>query len=143
MKSIQHKLLLQFWIPIIICLILVILYENELLLPAAWQSSDIGETYAGMVMELLTICLIPLSLRLFKFKFVTHRFEADAPSALLQWGSVRMLMLSLPMLFNTFLYYQFMNVAFGYMGIIGLLSMMFVYPSRSRCEAEGSNSNGQ
>ena len=41
-------------------------------------------------------------------------------------------MLCGPMMLNTWLYYQFMNVAFGYMGIIGLLSLAFVYPTRTR-----------
>ena len=47
-----------------------------------------------------------------------------------------MSLLADPMLINTLLYYVFMNVAFGYMAIIGLLSMVFVYPSKSRCEQE-------
>ena len=37
---------------------------------------------------------------------------------------------------NAVLYYQFMAVAFGYMSIILLLSLFFVYPSKTRCEQE-------
>jgi hypothetical protein len=40
------------------------------------------------------------------------------------------------MMVNTWLYYMFMNVAFGYMAIILLLSLMFVYPSKVRCEQD-------
>ena len=32
-----------------------------------------------------------------------------------------------------------MNVAFGYMGIIGLLCLVFVFPSKTRCESETAN----
>ena len=47
-----------------------------------------------------------------------------------------MLMLCLPMVANTLLYYIYMNVAFGYMAIILLLSLCFVLPTMARCEAE-------
>ena len=90
-------------------------------------------------MELITICLIPISLRLFKFHVVKRAFQSSAEAALRKWGSVRLLMLTLPMLVNCWLYYQFMNVAFGYMGIIGLLSLCFVYPSKARCNQETSD----
>ncbi len=83
-------------------------------------------------MEVVTICLIPLSLRLFKCKHVTSAIHSDGDKAMLRWGTVRLVMLCMPMVLNTWLYYQFMNVAFGYMGIIGLLSLAFVYPTRTR-----------
>ena len=143
MQLIQRKLFLQFWLPIVICLVLIVLYENEVLEPAVWQGFKVNEYYAAIVMELVTICLIPLSLRLFKFGFVKRSFTANGPDALLRWGTVRMDMLTVPMMVNTFLYYQFMNVAFGYMGIILLLCMMFVYPSRRRCEDESGLSGSK
>ena len=40
------------------------------------------------------------------------------------------------MVANTFLYYIYMNVAFGYMAIILLLSLYFVLPTMARCEVE-------
>lgn len=83
-------------------------------------------------MEVATICLIPLSLRLFKWKHVVSAIHSAGDRAMLRWGTVRLLMLCVPMMLNTWLYYQFMNVAFGYMGIIGLLSLAFVYPTRTR-----------
>ncbi len=143
MKSNYRLLQTHFWLSIAICIVLVIVYENEWLLPAAWSDNNIAEYYSAIVMELLTICLIPVALRLFKFGFVKRDLAEDACHALRQWGNVRLLMLSLPMIVNTFLYYQFMNVAFGYMGIIGLLSMLFVYPSRQRCESETGKEAGE
>lgn len=136
MQAIQRKLLVQFWLPVAVCLVIIVLYESDLLLPAAWHGAKIAEYYSAIVMELLTICIIPVSLRLFKFGLVRRSFASNPTAALLRWGSVRLLMLVLPMLVNTFLYYQFMNVAFGYMGIILLLCMAFVYPSRRRCDDE-------
>ena len=56
--------------------------------------------------------------------------------ALLSWGSLRLLMLCVPMVLNTLLYYMYMNVAFGYMGIILFLCLFFVMPTKARCESE-------
>lgn len=138
MKTNPHKLLLlEFWIPVLICLCIIILYENDILLSGGWHDNKLNEYYVAIAMELITICLIPISLRLFKFRGIKHALQSSADTALRQ-GSVRLLMLTLPMLVNCWLYYQFMNVAFGYMGIIGLLSLCFVYPSKGRCSQETS-----
>jgi hypothetical protein len=40
------------------------------------------------------------------------------------------------LLANTLLYYVFMNTSFGYLAIIILLCMPFVYPSKDKCMAE-------
>ena len=85
-------------------------------------------------MELLTLCIIPVSLRLFKFGAVSRRLVSA--ESLLKYGMVRMLMLCLPMLANTLLYYLYMNVAFGYMAIIVFLCLAFVLPTKTRCESE-------
>ena len=45
-------------------------------------------------------------------------------------------MILLPMLANVVFYYLFMNVAFGYMGIILFLSACFILPTKARCEDE-------
>ena len=49
---------------------------------------------------------------------------------------VRLEMILLPMLANVVFYYLFMNVAFGYMGIILFLSACFILPTKARCEEE-------
>jgi hypothetical protein len=57
-------------------------------------------------------------------------------TALMKWGQCRLAMLALPLFMNVLFYYLFMNTTFGYMGIILLLCMPFVYPSMNRCRAE-------
>ena len=47
-----------------------------------------------------------------------------------------------PMLINTFMYYQTMAPAFGYMAIILFLCLFFVYPSVGRCEDETTEAEG-
>lgn len=116
-------------------LLLVVLFESGLLPEGmlAGRGSS-GEFMAVTVMELLTLCVIPLALRLFRFRRVAEALVSA--EALLRWGLARMLMLCVPMVVNTLLYYVYMNVAFGYMGIILLLCLAFVCPTKSRCESE-------
>ena len=40
------------------------------------------------------------------------------------------------MMYNTYLYYMYMNPTFGYLAIILLLTLPFVMPTESRCIAE-------
>ena len=56
--------------------------------------------------------------------------------ALLKWGMLRLLILEVPMVSNTYLYYMYMNATFGYLAIILLLCLPFVFPTQSRCIAE-------
>lgn len=142
-NNLRRMLLLEFWIPVLICLCVIILYENDLLLSGSWHDNKIDEYYVAIVMELVTICLIPLSLRLYKFRSVKQDLQTSEGLMLRKWGSVRLLMLTLPMMVNCWLYYQFMNVAFGYMGIIGLLSLCFVYPSKTRCSQEVTEASAE
>ncbi|MBQ8712837.1 MAG: hypothetical protein IJ551_08505 [Prevotella sp.] len=53
-----------------------------------------------------------------------------------KWGVLRLIMLEVPMLVNTLLYYAYANTAFGYMAIIIAITLPFVYPSMNRCMAE-------
>lgn len=137
MKRIQTILTLEFWLPVALSLIIVVLYETEWLADGVWATDKSLEFVIATVMELLTICLIPLALRLFKFKHIHRQLHQAAEdvrwSSLLRYGSLRLNMLCLPLLVNTLLYYLFMNVAFGYMAIILLLCLFFVYPSIARC----------
>jgi hypothetical protein len=57
---------------------------------------------------------------------------------MLKWGIIRLLILEVPMLIDTLLYYIYMNTTFGYLGIMLLLCLPFVFPSVGRCLAETS-----
>ena len=88
------------------------------------------------LMELLTLGGVFLALRLFKFNKVHDDLVAKKEHALFKWGLLRLALILIPMVGNTYLYYMFMNTTFGYLAIIQLLSLPFVYPSMSRCKSE-------
>ena len=102
------------------------------------MGSGVEGNEALVVMELATIVVIPMALKLFSLKAIRRKLLAEKGDALLFWGTTRINMLCLPMLINTFMYYQTMSPAFGYMAIILVLCLFFVYPSIGRCIEETS-----
>ena len=78
---------------------------------------------------IMTIVMIPLALRLFKAKDVERKVAEGDTLALRRWGALRILMITVPLLLNTIGYYLFMNTTFGYMALILLICLPFVYTS--------------
>ncbi len=132
----QRILMTNFLFMVVLALLLVALYECEILEPTD-MASDVSLMFVlQIVMELLTIVVIPVALKMFSIKVIRKKLIADKGNALLPWGTARINMLCLPMLVNVFLYYQTMSPAFGYMAIILFLCLFFIYPSIGRCTAE-------
>lgn len=134
MKETQKILMTTFVASLGCALLLVLAGETNLLPTGILTEQKSAEFVVLSVMELLTICTIPLALRLFKFSAIRRRLTDS--NGLRRWALVRMLMLACLMIINVLLYYLFMNPAFGYMGIIVFLCMFFIVPTQSRCENE-------
>ena len=117
-------------------LLCVVIYETNVLEAGSMADKKQDEFFALTVLELASLAGVVLALRLFKFKCIHNELVTQKAPALLKWGLMRLALLELPMLSNTFFYYMFMNPAFGYMAIIQLLCLPFVYPSLNRCIAE-------
>ena len=137
-KQVQRILLTNFFFMVVVTLLLVGLYETEILTPTDMASDATLMFVILTMMELVTIVAIPVALKMFSLKAVRRQLVARKGDALLPWGPARLNMLCLPLLINTFMYYQTMSPAFGYMAIILFLCLFFVYPSIGRCEAEVS-----
>lgn len=136
LKQVQRMLVTNFWLMVAIVVLMVVVYETELLSPTS-LGDDVQLVFVLQVaMELVTIVMIPVALKLFALKGVRRKLAEGKGDALMRWGTARLNMLCLPMLVNTFLYYQTMSPAFGYMGIIVFLCLFFVYPSMGRCVDE-------
>ena len=133
-KQVQRILMTNFLFVLLVGFLLVLLYETEILEPTN-LAGDVTLVYVITVaMEFLTIAVIPVALKLFSFKAIHRHLVTRKGDALLPLGTARLNMLCLPMLINTFMYYQTMAPAFGYMAIILFLCLFFVYPSVGRCE---------
>lgn len=137
MKRVKNILAAEMLASLLVSLIIIVLYESGTLLAGYLQDNANAEFLSVTCMEIVTICMIPLSLKMFKWKKVSASLKNDDGRALIKWGTLRMAMICIPMMLNTLFYYLFgFNVAFGYMGIIGLICLAFIYPSTSRCVNE-------
>lgn len=142
MKRTHNILLATVCTAVAIALVMVVLFESDVLPCGMLEDGRGGSEFVILTfMELLTLCSVPVALRLMKFGYVAK--SMTSAEALLRWGLLRLSMLCLPMVANTLLYYLYMNVAFGYMAIILLLCLAFVWPTKDRCEAEVSDADMQ
>lgn len=132
MKKVIRTLKYLFSLILLVTLLLVLVFESELLLPGFILVESKVDFVIKYIMELMTIIIIPLSLRLFKFKSVERKLATKKQHALLRWGVLRIIMLGIPMIINTILYYGFLAVEYGYLSIILLISMIFIYPSKDK-----------
>lgn len=138
LKIAQRYLMLNFVLMIALCLLIVVLYECEILVSSDLSNNTQLVFFLQIVMEFASIIVIPVALKLFAFKPVRRRLLKTKGTALLRWGTTRIQLLCVPMLVDTLLYYQTMWAGFGYLGIILLLCLFFVYPSMGRCIDETS-----
>ncbi len=139
MEKTVKNLRMLFLCSLALALIIVLLYETEILLPGALALNNRLCFVVATIMELLTIAIIPFALRLFKFRKVNSKLtesETTRWENLLKYGSVRILLLAIPMIINVVCYYLFTLTAFAYMAIILFLCMFFVYPTVDKCIAE-------
>ena len=136
LKTTQRILMLNFLVMVGLCVLLVLLYETEVIEATDLAADEQLVFVLQVLMEAVSIVVIPVALKLFSLQLIHRRLQAEKASALLFWGTVRLNLLCLPMLVNTWLYYQTMWPGFGYLVIILVLCLFFVYPSMSRCESE-------
>lgn len=116
--------------------LIIILYETNIFLEGGMCGDANTEFLFTIAMELITICTIPLALKLFKFEAVQKYIAEKGMFAHRKCAVFRMLMLLLPLLVNTMCYYLFMKVAFAYLAIILFISLAFIIPTKARCDSE-------
>ena len=138
MKKISKQLTFVYILLAAIALAIVALYELDVLESGVLADSKQTEFVALTVMELTSLAAAFIGLRLFRFRMIHNELVTNEEPAMLKWGLLRLLILEVPMVVNTYLYYIYMNTTFGYLAIILLLCLPFVMPTESRCLAETS-----
>ena len=138
MKTISKKLTILYMSLAAMALIVILLYETDMLEAGLMQEKKQSEFILTALMELISLGAAFLGLRLFKFKNVHNDLVSRKAPAMMKWGMIRLLILEVPMLVDTLLYYIYMNTTFGYLAVMLLLCLPFVFPSMNRCQAETS-----
>ena len=136
MKTVQ-RILMGYVIGLLaLSLLTAVLYETDVLETGLFVPFQQAAFITTTVMELLTLAGVFFGLRLFKFKRVLEDLADRMWDGLMAWGTLRIFLIGLPMLLNTTFYYWFVSPTFGYMALIGLLCLPFIWPSMARCKAE-------
>lgn len=143
MEKVSSNLKKLFYGILAVALLIVVVFETGLLTPGSLGGDKAAEFPILTAMELLTVCLIPFSLYLFRVKSVRQNLLAAPAQSMLTWGFVRMAMLAFLLVVNVVCYYLYMNASFGYMAIIAAISMLFIYPSIGRCKEETSSNDDE
>ena len=133
MKKCARKLQAIVCSAIGLSLLMIILFETDILAPGSCGGNLTAEFYTLMAAELITICVVPLALWMFRAKTIKQKLISGKEHSLLRFGILRLSLLVVPMVANTLLYYMFMLPSFGCMAIILFLSIFFVFPSMERC----------
>ena len=129
MKKTVNILRTLFIASVGIAVVVAALYELDILPSGVLADRLQDEFLCTIAMELVTIVFIPIALRLFKTKDVDRRLDEGDIKTFKTWSIVRILMITVPLLMNTLLYYIFMNTTFGYMALILLICLPFIYPA--------------
>ena len=119
-----------FWAVLALMLSAVILFETNEQLTGFLGMTEADEFKLLSVMEMLTLMSIFLMLRLFKFERIARQIEESPQRALPLWTSVRVAVMLVMIAANGLLYYGTMNTTFGYLAIIMMVSLPFVYPQK-------------
>jgi hypothetical protein len=138
MKKVSKQLMAFYIAQIALALVIIVLFETDVL-PVGVKADDKQSDFVMVaLMEIISLGAAFLGLRLFKFKPIHDDLVSRPETAMWKWGMSRLLILEVPMVINTLLYYIYMNTTFGYMGIMLLLCLPFVFPTLNRCLAETS-----
>lgn len=138
MKKVSKQLTAFYIAQLALALVFIVLFELDVLPVGIMSEDKQSEFVLTALMEIVSLGAAFLGLRLFKFKAIHHDLVTREEKAMWKWGMTRLLILEAPMVIDTLLYYIYLNTTFGYLAIILLLCLPFVFPSLNRCLAETS-----
>ena len=111
---------------------IAIIYETGVLESGTEVGNSAFEYVLLTTMELLTLCCIPLALKLVSIERAKRLAGSDTHKAYRRLALLRLSLLGMAMVANTLFYYMSLSVAFLYLAILTALCFAFVYPSDSR-----------
>lgn len=142
MRRVRTYLSTQFFVYILLTLLVVVGFESNLLTAGGWSGKEyvVAQFYVNILMLAWLLGGTPLALYLFKMSIPKAQLSHSKESShkpLMRWGSLRIAILGAPMVLDFLFYYQFgLKVGFFYMSLVHLLALFFVYPSEGRCLSE-------
>lgn len=130
-KYLQAEYIMIWILPIV----LVILYETGIMTEGDYAGDARMDYILQTIGILLTVGLIPLSLRLFSLslvKCVKLLSLPDALSSYRRWNEIRLGLLVVPVLTNLSFYYLTLNATGLFCAAMSLIASLFCVPTRKR-----------
>lgn len=135
MTRLLNYLKVEYFLLWILCAATVLLYEMDILPQGIFVDDPRADYILQVVGILLTVGLIPVSLRLFSLsltKYIKQLNLMDALKSYRRWNEVRIALLLVPALINLSIYYWTMNTT-GLLCVgMVLIASMFYIPGRER-----------
>lgn len=134
-KKNVYILKMEYALMWVVCVALMLMYEYDILPQGIWAGDAQMEYLFQCSAILLTILLIPLSLRLFSFSLVRRISLLPTDEALAsyrRWSEIRIAMLMAPTLFNLSVYYWTMNTTGLLCAAMTLAASCFCVPGHKR-----------
>lgn len=138
-KTLVRILHIQYWLFIILAIGYSVAYE------VGWLEEGIyaGDARQQYIWEtagiLVTVILVPLSLKLFGVIMTKRVTSVSLPVAMKmykRWNEIRLLMLASVTFFNIFVYYSTLNNIGGLCALIGVTASIFCLPGEKKLKAE-------
>ena len=124
---------------VVLGVVIISVFETRLGKQGGLAGDKTAEFITYTVMILLTIVLIPFALKLHKtglFKRAMASGETEPYARYRLFANSRIALLGALWLLNGVFYEIFLRAGFGYLAIIGLVSMVFVWPTKARMRQE-------
>ena len=135
LKVLRGTYMILWVLPVVLC----VLYETGVFPEGIYAGDARMEYMLQTVCILLTVCLIPFSLRLFNLNLVKRIKElplVDALKSYRRWSEVRLLLLCVPILLNMSFFYLTLNTTGIFCATMALTASLFCVPSESRIKNE-------
>lgn len=113
-----------------------ILFETHLL-PSGIIAPSPSQAYTlQIVFLLLTIVIIPLSLKLLHFSPIRAQIHASGQSYA-TWSTIRLVLLGGLLLMNLIMYYLIgFDTSYGYLALMAVVPFLFIWPSEEKMAYE-------
>lgn len=138
-KAVTRKLQVQYGLYILGIILLAIFHETDIITVGVYAGDAVMEYALGTFSILMTIALVPLSLKLFSVimeKKIQHVQLQKALVLYKKWSIIRLMILALVTYLNLLIYYLTLNNIGGLCALIALTASVFCLPSERRVSEE-------
>jgi predicted Co/Zn/Cd cation transporter (cation efflux family) len=134
MRETLKKLKIAYWTLVIILVLGLLLIETDVVPVGVLAGIDEGTTefVFQTIATLVTLAMVYISLRLFRFKAIASRLKTDYG----KWSMIRIAMLGLSGVLSLAGYELFLNVSFEYLLFLVFIAFVFITPTEKRYLSE-------